>query len=45
MQTWSFVPDKASWGDGPWVDEPDKAQWRAECAALAKQLVAAVACA
>lgn len=22
------IPNKADWGDGPWVREPDKAQWR-----------------
>lgn len=27
MQTWTTVADKAAWGDGPWVNEPDKAQW------------------
>lgn len=29
MKTWTTVPrpDKAAWGPGPWVDEPDKAQW------------------
>ena len=24
---WRFI-DKAAWGDGPWVGEPDKVQWR-----------------
>jgi len=27
MQTWTTEADKAAWGEGPWVDEPDKAQW------------------
>lgn len=27
MQRWTTVADKAAWGYGPWVDEPDKAQW------------------
>ena len=25
-QEWSFL-DKSQWGNGPWVYEPDKAQW------------------
>lgn len=27
MQTWTTIPDKTVWGDGPWVGECDKAQW------------------
>jgi hypothetical protein len=29
MQTWRNVPDerRAAWGEGPWANEPDKAQW------------------
>lgn len=34
MQTWTTVPDKATWGAGPWVDEPDKAQWVDEATGL-----------
>lgn len=26
-RTWTFDQDKARWGDGPWVTEPDKVQW------------------
>ena len=26
MKTWQNV-DKSEWGDGPWQNEPDKAQW------------------
>ena len=30
MKTISYhtVQDKATWGDGPWVQEPDKIQWQ-----------------
>lgn len=34
MQTWTTVPNKADWGPGPWVDEPDKAQWTDEATGL-----------
>lgn len=28
LQVWTTKPDKREqWGAGPWVDEPDKAQW------------------
>lgn len=29
MRAWTTVPveEKIAWGDGPWVDEPDKCQW------------------
>lgn len=27
--------DKAGWGDGPWVDEPDKIQWTDEATGMA----------
>lgn len=27
MQTETWI-DKAAWGDGPWRDEPDRAEWR-----------------
>ncbi len=27
MKEWTTVLDKATWGDGPWVDEPDKVHW------------------
>jgi len=27
VQTWTTIPDKTAWGVGPWVDEPDRAQW------------------
>ena len=26
MKKWTTI-DKSEWGDGPWQDEPDKAQW------------------
>src|SRR5437870_1777392 len=26
-QTWRFA-DKSAWGDGPWLIEPDRCQWR-----------------
>src|SRR4030095_7424955 len=26
---WRFI-DKSKWGDGPWLDEPDKVQWQDE---------------
>jgi hypothetical protein len=26
LQAWTFQ-DKSTWGDGPWLQEPDKAQW------------------
>lgn len=28
IQTWECGRNKEQWGDGPWVGEPDKAQWR-----------------
>lgn len=35
MQTWTTLPDKAGiWGTGPWVGEPDKAQWEDETTGL-----------
>jgi len=35
LATWTTIPDKAArWGDGPWVDEPDKAQWVDEATGL-----------
>jgi hypothetical protein len=35
MQTWTTLPDKAAaWGEGPWVGEPDKAQWADEATGL-----------
>jgi len=27
---WHFREGKADWGDGPWVEEPDKMQWQDE---------------
>jgi hypothetical protein len=32
--TWTVI-DKALWGPGPWVDEPDKEQWQDEATGLA----------
>lgn len=32
-QTWVNT-DKSEWGDGPWQDEPDKAQWIDEATGL-----------
>ena len=29
MLTW-HTKDKSSWGEGPWMEEPDKAQWIGE---------------
>lgn len=35
MQTWTTIADKqAVWGPGPWVGEPDKAQWKDEATGL-----------
>lgn len=33
MKTWNFY-DKSSWGLGPWLSEPDKAQWTDETTGL-----------
>jgi hypothetical protein len=32
-KTWTTI-DKASWGPGPWQDEPDKEQWADEATGL-----------
>lgn len=32
-KSWTTV-DKSTWGDGPWQDEPDKAQWQDELTRL-----------
>lgn len=32
METWV---DKTSWGDGPWQQEPDRAEWRDDATGLA----------
>lgn len=35
METMSWTTvDKATWGDGPWQDEPDKMQWPDEATGL-----------
>lgn len=35
MQTWTTNENKAAeWGEGPWVDEPDKIQWTDEATGL-----------
>ena len=31
---WHTVPDKESWGEGPWIAEPDKMQWQDEATGL-----------
>lgn len=50
MRTETYI-DKSAWGAGPWLDEPDRLEWRdpatgldyvkAQCANLAQQLMEA----
>lgn len=34
MQTWGPHTARKGWGEGPWDDEPDKAQWHDEATGL-----------
>lgn len=39
---WHFIDDKLSWGEGPWITEPDKAQWIDEATGLPCLLVRSI---